>query len=174
MAIRIICYLLYYGFARFLPKSHSRINFGSKFIRRTLIKGIIENCGKNVNIEKGAIINRKLQVGDNSSIGVNSLIGGKTLIGNNVMMGPEVFIFTSNHAFDRTDIPMIQQGYSHENKVVIEDDVWIGARAIILPGVHIGKGSIIGAGSVVTKNIESFTVVGGNPAKLIKKRKVSK
>ena len=55
-------------------------------------------------------------------------------------------------------------------KVIVEDDVWIGRSAIIMPGVKIGKGSIVGAGSVVTKDIEPFSVVGGVPSKLIKKR----
>ena len=55
-------------------------------------------------------------------------------------------------------------------KIIIEDDVWIGRNAIVMPGIKIGKGSIIGAGSVVTRNVESFSVVGGVPAKLIKKR----
>ena len=66
---------------------------------------------------------------------------------------------------------MWQQGFTEVDPIVIEDDVWIGARVIILKGVTIGKGSIIGAGSVVTKDVEPYSIVGGNPAKLIRKRK---
>ena len=89
----------------------------------------------------------------------------------NVMMGPNVSIYTSNHKFDRTDIPMIKQGNSETKPVIIENDVWIGANVIILPGVTIHEGSIIAAGAVVTKDVECYTIVAGNPAKVIKKRK---
>jgi maltose O-acetyltransferase len=92
------------------------------------------------------------------------------IIGKDVMMGPEVMIYTSNHETNRTDMPMIEQGDTQAIPVVIEDDVWIGARAILLPGVHIGKGAIVAAGSIVTKAVPPYTIVGGNPAKEIRKR----
>jgi maltose O-acetyltransferase len=66
---------------------------------------------------------------------------------------------------------MIDQGFKDKEPVIIEDDVWIGARVIILPGVKIGKGSIVGAGAVVTKDVEPYSIVAGVPAKLIRKRK---
>ncbi len=87
------------------------------------------------------------------------------------MMGPEVLIYTQNHDFSRTDITMDQQGWADEKPVVIEDDVWIGSRVIILPGVTIGKGSVIGASAVVTKSVPPYSVVAGNPAKIVKTRK---
>ncbi len=87
------------------------------------------------------------------------------------MMGQECAILTTNHRFDRLDIPMNEQGCSEIKPVVIGNDVWIGMHCIILPGVHIGNGAIIGAGSVVTKNVPDFAIVGGNPAKLISFRK---
>lgn len=87
------------------------------------------------------------------------------------MIGPYCFIYTSNHCTKRTDIPMFRQGDSVPRPVIISDDVWIGARVTILPGVHIGKGAIIGAGAVVTKDVPEYAVVGGNPAKIIKYRK---
>ena len=68
-------------------------------------------------------------------------------------------------------MPMYMQEESFYGKTIIEDDVWIGARSIILPGRKIGEGSIVAAGSVVTKDVEPFSIVGGNPAKLIKFRK---
>jgi maltose O-acetyltransferase len=95
---------------------------------------------------------------------------GTITIGADVMMGPDVVILTTNHIFENTDIPMDQQGIANELPVTIEDDVWIGTRVIILPGRHIGRGSIIGAGSVVTKDIPPFAIVGGNPAKVIRYR----
>ena len=69
-------------------------------------------------------------------------------------MGPEVIIFTRNHKFSDLSIPMTKQGYQETKQVIIEDGVWIRGRSVILPGVKIGKGSIIGVGSVVTKDIE--------------------
>ena len=87
------------------------------------------------------------------------------------MMGPDVFIYTQNHNFRRTDISMDQQGWSDEKPVIIEDDVWIGSRVTILPGVIIGTGCIIGASAVVTKSIPPFCVVAGNLAKVVKNRK---
>jgi maltose O-acetyltransferase len=168
---KIFCILLYKYVAIHLPPSHSKLSFGSKYIRATLAKNIIRDYGKNINIEKGAVFSDKVTIGNNSNLGLYSVISGTVTIGNDVMMGPEVYIYTRNHAFDRTDIPMIQQGYTPEREVVIGNDVWIGSRVTILPGVVIGDGAIIGAGSVVTKNVEPYTVVAGNPAKVIKKRK---
>lgn len=114
----------------------------------------------------------ELAVGDNSAIGKRSEIslnGGKVIIGNFVRIASNVFITNANHAFSNKDIPIMEQEVITRN-VIIEDDVWIGNAAIILPGVSIGKGAIIAAGSVVTKNVEAFTIVGGNPARFIKAR----
>lgn len=87
------------------------------------------------------------------------------------MMGPECYIYTRNHAFSRTDIPMREQGMQDFKPVTIGNDVWIGARVTILPGVKIGNGCIIGAGSVVTKDLPNFAIGGGNPARVLKYRK---
>jgi len=86
------------------------------------------------------------------------------------MMAPEVIIFSISHQTSDTSTPMRLQGNAPARPVVIGDDVWIGQRAIILPGVTIGSGSIIGSGAVVTKDIAPFSVVGGNPARVIKSR----
>lgn len=154
-----------------MPLSFSKYSFGSRKVRALCGKLILEHCGKNVNIEKGASFGKYVSLGDNSGIGINAMISNYVTIGKNVMMGPECMIFTSNHEFSNTEIPMCQQGFSEPRPVCIEDDVWIGARVIILPGVKIGRGSVIGAGSVVTKDVEEYTVVGGNPAKVLKRRK---
>lgn len=86
------------------------------------------------------------------------------------MMGPDVVIMTNSHNFDRIDIPMNAQGSAVPQRVRIGNDVWIGTRVIILPGVTIGNGVIIGAGAVVTKNIPDMAIVGGCPAKIIRFR----
>jgi maltose O-acetyltransferase len=86
------------------------------------------------------------------------------------MIGPDVAIFTMSHKYGRTDIPMDAQGYSY-SKVRIGNDVWIGYHAIILPGVSIGDGAIIGAGSIVTRDIPPYTVAAGVPARVVRDRK---
>ena len=171
MNLRILAgKLLYNSIAKKMPLSDSRMNFGSKRLRAFCGKLILEHCGSNVNIEKGAQFSAAVSLGDNSGIGVNALISSYVTIGNDVMMGPECMIFTSNHGMDRLDIPMWKQKHADPKPVVIGNDVWIGARVTILPGVHIGDGSVIGAGSVVTKDVEAYSIVAGNPAKLIRKR----
>ncbi len=113
-----------------------------------------------------------LKVGDNSSIGPYSYIGcsGYIEIGNNVMMSPRVSIYSENHNFGNPEKPMIEQGVTR-SFVKIEDDCWIAANSIILAGVTVGKGSIIAAGAVVTKDVPPFCIVAGNPAQVIKSRK---
>jgi maltose O-acetyltransferase len=129
-------------------------------------------CGKEVNIEHGVDFDSAaaIEIGDRSGLGINSLIG-VTTIGNDVMMGPEVMIISENHNFSELGKPMTLQGIESPRRVVIQDDVWIGARAIILPGRKIGKGAIIAAGAVVTKNVPEYAIVGGNPARIIRFRK---
>lgn len=95
---------------------------------------------------------------------------GKVTIGDGVMIGPECFIYTLNHNISRTDIPMFKQGFAEPKPVTIADDVWIGSRVTILPGVHIGTGAVIGAGAVVSKSVPDYAVVVGNPAKIVKYR----
>ena len=86
-------------------------------------------------------------------------------------MGPEVIIYTKNHRIDSMDTAIKYQGETEEIPVYIGDDCWICARSIILPGVKIGRGCVVAAGAVVTKDVPDYCVVGGNPASIIKKRK---
>jgi acetyltransferase-like isoleucine patch superfamily enzyme len=112
-----------------------------------------------------------LEVGDGSNIGAYAYIGcsGFIRIGKNVMMGPRVCLLAENHVFGDTDRPMKQQGVVRE-AITIEDDCWLGAGAMVTAGVTVGRGSIIAAGAVVTKDVEAFSIVGGVPAKLIRSR----
>jgi maltose O-acetyltransferase len=123
-------------------------------------------------VEHGAYFGsgKTISVGRNSGIGINSRIERGTTIGDNVMMGRDVLILSRNHKFVRTDIPMIQQGFDSYRPVWIGDDVWIGARAIILPGVRIESGSLIGAGSVVAKSVPEYSIVVGSPAHIVRSR----
>lgn len=154
----------------FFPASRSKIKVG-KYVRSFGAKLLLEKCGKNVNIEKNAIFCSRCTIGDCSGIGINACIIGAVHIGSNVMMGPDCVMLTQNHAFDKIDVPMNAQGLQSEKPIYIGDDVWIGQRVIILPGVRIGKGAIIGAGSVVTKNVKDYDIVAGNPARVIRNRK---
>ena len=87
------------------------------------------------------------------------------------MLGSGVHFYINNHKFDKTDIPIIDQGYYPDEKIVLEKGCWIGANTIILPGVIVGANSVIGAGSVVTKSIPSGMVAIGSPAKIVKEIK---
>lgn len=167
---KYIGYFLYYGFAIHLPQSTSKIKIFQKKIRYHLTKLIVKKMGEDVNIEKGAKFGTETEIGSRSGIGVNSKLYGKVIIGDDVMMGPECYIYTYNHRTERTDTPMNQQGIAEINPVKIGNDVWIGSRVTILPGVKIGNGAIIGASAVVTKDVPDYAVVGGNPAKILKYR----
>jgi maltose O-acetyltransferase len=114
---------LYNVFAKHLPNSSAPISLGAKRIRYFCLRLIIDKCGKNVNLEKGAVFSSRIEIGDNSGIGRNANIRGKTIIGENVMMGPDCVIYTLNHKYDRTDIPMIEQGSEPEKIVTIGNDV---------------------------------------------------
>lgn len=162
-----INYLFYRMFAAWLPVSR-RMCFAKKM--RYFFAKHICCIGKNVNIEKNAYFTPQLTIGDNSGVGVDCEIYGPVTIGDNVMMGPEVVIFTSDHEYSRTDIPMMEQGNGPVEPVSIGNDCWIGRRAMIMPGVHIGDGCVIGAGAVVTKDVPPYSVAGGVPARVLKSR----
>lgn len=112
-----------------------------------------------------------MKVGDGSNIGPYAFIGcsGWIEIGANVMMGPRVTLLAENHNFESIERPMKEQGVTR-SFIRIEDDVWLGAGCSITAGVTIGRGSIVAAGAVVTRDVEPYSVVGGMPAKLIRKR----
>lgn len=113
---------------------------------------------------------KKLAIGKNVRINENVFLQGEIEIGNDVMIAPNVAIYTATHKHQLPNIAMVDQGTTAIKKVIIEDDVWIGRNVVILPGIKIQKGSIIGANSVVTKNIQEYSIYGGVPAKLIRKR----
>lgn len=113
-----------------------------------------------------------LKVGDNVGFAQNCFIQvrGRVIIGNNVIFGPYAKIFSENHNFVKTDVLIKNQGETRL-PVTIEDDVWIGTNTTILGGILIGEGSVVAANSLVNKDVEPYSVVGGVPAKLIKYRK---
>lgn len=141
-----------------------------KVIRHAGAMLFFEQCGKDVDVGKGAKVSSRLSIGDRSGIGDRSHIQGIVKMGNDIMMAPEVAIIATNHNYTTTDIPMNQQGHTDE-MIEIGDDCWLGYRAIICAGVKIGKGSIVAAGAVVTKDVPEYSIVAGVPAKVIKLRR---
>lgn len=160
--------VLYAGTAKLLPRStHSSV---SRRIRGFFARRICASVGKDVNIERGATFGRLLTIGDRSGVGVDCELRGEVHLGNDVMMAPECCFYTVNHEVSRCDIPMREQGDAEAEPIYVGDDVWFGRRAMVMPGVRIGDGCIIAAGAVVTKDIPSFSIAGGVPARIIGSR----
>lgn len=173
--MRNLYLLLYYGFAQHLPKSTTPfLGLLSVKIRSFLCKKIFLASGKNLKVDNNVYFGngKNFKVGSDVGFGTNFKSLNRVVeIGNYLMMAENVLFLGGNHNFERLDTPMMFQGSTEKTPLKIGDDVWIGARAMILPGCkHIGKGVIIGAGSVVTKDIPDYAIVGGNPAKIIKYR----
>lgn len=173
--MRHIALFIYYAFLRFLPATNNGMKFLGIFRKMRACIGhfVFDECGCNLNIEAGASFGtgRGIKIGSYSCLGVRCSVHSPLEIGDHVLMGPDVLILTTNHIISSTDIPIGEQGMSKPEKVVIGNDVWIGTRAIILPGVNVGDGAVIAAGAVVTKDVPAYTVVGGVPARVIKNRK---
>lgn len=134
--------------------------------------------GKNIQLTawtsyKEQSFNPIISIGDGCSIGEDNHITAinSIKIGNNVLTGKKVLISDNSHGmttYDQLIIPPVNRNLYSKGSVVIEDDVWIGEKASILPGVHIGRGAIIAANSVVTKDVPDYCVVAGNPSVVIK------
>ena len=107
-------------------------------------------------------------IGDHTRIGIHNTIIGPVTIGNHVNLAQGITVTALNHNFDDTTKRIDEQGIATK-PVVISDDVWIGANAVILPGVTIGRHVVVAAGAVVTKDVPDNTIVGGVPAAIIKK-----
>lgn len=121
-------------------------------------------------VESFACINNAVGdviIGDHTRIGLHNTIIGPVTIGSNVNLAQGITVTALNHNFSETNKRIDEQGIS-TNAVTIDDDVWIGANAVILPGVKIGNHSVVAAGAVVTKDVPPHSLVAGVPAKFIK------
>lgn len=130
--------------------------------------------GKNLFLDRGILINnpKNIFIGDDVVIAKDVVIttGGDVHIGNRVLIGYGSKILSANHKIpDDITKPIRFSGHDFK-KVVLEDDVWICSNVVILPGIKVGKGSVVAAGAVVTKDVDEYSIVGGIPACLIKKR----
>ena len=110
-----------------------------------------------------------VKIGNNCRINENVFIQC-AFIGDNVLIAPNCSLLSTSHIHNNIEIPIVMQGETDPNPSVIENNVWLGRNVVVLPGVTIGEGAIIAAGAIVNKDVESFTIYGGVPARLIKKR----
>ncbi len=146
---------------------HSRIR------RRTRIDVFPWNpfvLGVNSTIEDFATVNNgagPVYIGDNTRVGIGCTLIGPVRVGNDVMFAQNIVISGLNHTYEDISLPISRQKQS-TSMIVIEDEVWIGANVVIVAGVTVGKHSVIAAGSVVTKDVPPFSIVVGNPAKVLK------
>ncbi len=147
-------------------------NIPSRQIRNVYLKAYLAEVGTGTSIQLGCrfLNGRKVYLGDRNVINFGCLLDGRHYqiqTGSDVSIGPEASILTLGH--DPQSLEFADKG----GDVVIGNRVWIAYRAIILPGVTIGEGAVVSAGAIVTRDVEPYTVVAGNPAKFIKKRSVN-
>jgi maltose O-acetyltransferase len=161
-----------FGLKHFPNSSNPFFGTISKNLRYLCCRQIFKSCGKNVNIERKASFGNgfELEIGDNSGLGRFCHVPSNIKIGNDVMMAPNVFILDLNHEFDNLEVPMWKQGVRNAPRTIIEDDVWIGRQVILTPGRTIKKGCIIAVGCVLTKDFPAYSIIGGNPSRIIKNR----
>ena len=165
--------------------NHISCGKNTKFEDYSEIQGLSKHgihLGDNVTISRGVMIRPSgyygtdlgygLEMGNNSSIGPYGYVGcsGKITIGNNVMFGPKCSLFAENHVFDDTNRTIKSQGVSNKG-ITVEDDCWIGSNVVILDGVTIGKGSVIGAGTMVTKDVPAGSILIDKRNKIVRSRK---
>jgi acetyltransferase-like isoleucine patch superfamily enzyme len=115
-------------------------------------------------------IHTSLRMGAYGYIGPGSVIPSGVMLGNYVIIGPELRIIGDDHRFDKPGVAVTFSGRPAQRQCVLEDDVWVGARVIILKGVRIGRGAVVAAGAVVTRDVQPYTVVAGVPARPIRQR----
>lgn len=128
------------------------------------------SIGKNSTIEDFSTINNGVGdviIGERTRIGMSNVLIGPIQVGNDIMFAQNIVASGLNHGYESIEKPIADQPVTTK-KIVIEDEVWIGANAVITAGVTIGKHSVVAAGCVVTKSVPPYSIVGGNPGKLLK------
>lgn len=145
-----------------------------KRIRGWYYRNLLSQSGANLRVaDEVRIYNpRMVTIGSGCYLGTGCQLyawSDRIIIGNNVLIAAGVKMITRKHNFGDIDLPISVQGYNHA-PITIEDNVWIGFNVVVLPGVSIGRNSIIGAGAVVTRSIPANSIVGGVPARVIKLR----
>lgn len=139
--------------------------------RQALLKRMLGGCGEGCHLEPPFYANwggRHLYLKDHvyANFGLTCVDDADIHIGNNVMFGPHVVLTTANHPLEPS---LRRRGFQYAKDIVIEDNVWIGANAVVLPGVHIGANSVIGAGAVVSRDIPADSLALGVPCRVVRK-----
>ena len=166
---RILCHMIVYPLRKlFFGEFHWSVTIhpGCQFRQRKHIffsPGVMVNRG----VILHAPVDKTLMIGEKTQVNPYTVIYGHVTIGRKVMISPHVMMAAGNHTFERLDIPMMDQGNTLKGGIRIEDDVWIGAHAVILDGVTLGTGSIVAAGSIVTKTVSPYSIVAGVPARKV-------
>ena len=153
----------YNYFIKHMPENSSVFNLGQSKLRQWCVSKICKSAGSDLYIDKGVNFTFGLKIGNHSGVGSNGHVCGEITIGDNVLIAPDVIMYTINHRFRDASKTIISQGSLPEEPIIIGNDVWIGRRVMIMPGVHIGDGAVIGAGSVVAKDIPPYTIAVGSP-----------
>jgi len=134
-----------------------------------MIVGVVASCGTGLDIRPPlmAEYGERVTFGDDVFINADFMVlgPGRVTIGNRVLIGPGARLYTPNHPVDTA---LRREGWEIGLPITIEDDAWLGGSVVICPGVTIGRGSVVGAGSVVTKDVPPGVVVAGNPARVIR------
>ena len=142
-------------------------------LREQFYKHSCKSCGSDICVLPNVRIcyAKNITLGDRVYINTNTLIVAKAeiSIGNDVLIGPNTIINSGMHNYKDAHTAIGKQGHTHK-PIIIEDDVWIGANVVIMPGVVLGKGCVVGANSFVNKSVEQYAVVAGSPAKKISAR----
>lgn len=139
-------------------------------VRLDLLPSNAFNLGAGSIIDEFSVINNgvgPISIGPNSLVGIGNVIIGPVTIGADVIMAQHVVLSGLNHSYENIQLPIRNQPVT-VNPICIEDECWIGANVTITAGVTVGKHSVVAGGSVVTRDVPAYTVVGGNPARILK------
>ncbi len=153
----------------FIHKRHATARIRSS-VRLDVLPFNLFEMGENSLVEDFSVVNNgvgPVEIGANTLLGIGAVVIGPVRIGNNVIMAQHVVLSGLNHGYEAIDTPIRQQPVTTKT-IVVEDDCWIGANVTITAGVTIGRHSVVAGGSVVTRDVPPFSVVGGNPARLLK------
>lgn len=170
--MRALALFAYYAFAQHWPtQPMPGWRFGY-WLRGLLVRRIFKRCGAGVLVKHGAYFGsgRDVELGARSQIGHNARLDHDVVIGDDVLMGPDVVMMSAGHAYEDPTIPINLQGQTPRRPIHVGNDVWIGTRVIVLPGVHIGDGAVVGANAVVTRDVPPGAVVAGVPARVVQMR----
>ena len=168
MEMKKILGRIIYGVGGVLPHGkYSQFQI-SQGIRRLACRLLFDKAGKRMNIGRKCRLSSHISIGDNSGIGDYAYVSGTLCIGDNVMIAPNCVFIGMDHVFDKKTL---EHTGAVNKPIALGNNVWLGYGVKVLAGVKIGDYSIVGAGAVVTKDVEPYSIVGGVPARLIRKRK---